>query len=181
MLEKYRAQRRVGPPPLPRSGTPLLVVPRIRARRRVGPAPLPSGALLVVSPTSTAPSSEAVARAVEAAAGDPVTVLTVLRIHGSSLGVPHPGLLPTAREREGGRAAIAAAIAALEARKVKARGEIAVTRADARVIARAARSVGAATVVLDLPSTSGLRRLIEGDLAAQLRRRLRGEAEIVVR
>ena len=181
MLEKYRARRRVGPPPLPRLGTPLLVVPGARARRRVGPPPLPSRALLVVSPTSAAPSSEAVARAVEAAAGDPVTVLTVLRIHGSALGVPHPGLLPTVRERESGRIAIAAAIAALEARKVRARGEIAVTRADARVIARTARSVGAATVVLDLPETSGIRRLIEGDLAAQLRRRLRGEAEIVVR
>lgn len=154
---------------------------KYRAPRRTGPAPLPSRALLVVSPTSAAPSSEALARAVEAAAGAPVTVLTVLRIHGSSLGVPHPGLLPTAREREGGRAAIAAAIEALEARKVRARGEIAVTRADARVIARTARSVGASTVVLDLPETRGLRRLIEGDLAAQLSRRLRGEAEIVFR
>ncbi len=179
MLEKYRAPRRTGPAPLPRLGTPLLVVFGARARRRVGPPPLPSRALLVVSPTSAAPSSEAVARAVEAAAGAPVMVLTVLRIHGSALGVPHPGLLPTVRERERGHAAIAAAIAALEARKVRARGEIAVTRADARVIARTARSVGAATIVLDLPETHGLRRLVEGDLAVQLRRRLRGEAEIV--
>lgn len=147
---------------------------RYRAPRRTGPAPLPSRALLIVSPTSAAPSPEAVDEVVNAAAGAPVTVLTVLRIHGSGLGVPHPGLLPNAREREQGRVAVAAAIAALEARKVKARGEIAVTRADARAIARATRAVGAAAVILDLPESTGLRRLIEGDLAAQLRRRLRG-------
>ena len=151
---------------------------RIRAPRRTGPAPLPSRALLVVPQTSAAPSPAAVTRAVEAADGGPVTVLTVLRIHGSGLGVPHPGLLPNALERERGRLAIAAAIEALEARSVKARGEIAVTRAEARAIARTARTIGAATVILDLPAPHGLRRLIEGDLAAGLRRRLGGEAAI---
>jgi hypothetical protein len=39
--------------------------------------------------------------------------------------------------------------------------------------------VRAVTVILDLPEPHGLRRLIEGDLAAQLRRRLRGSAEVV--
>jgi hypothetical protein len=152
-----------------------LPIPR-RGPRRTGPAPLPSRALLVVPQTSAAPSPTAVTRAVEAADGGPVTVMTVLRIHGSGLGVPHPGLLPNAGERERGRLAIAAAIEALEARKVEARGEIAVTRAEARAIARTARAVGAATVILDLPEPHGLRRLIEGDLVAQLRRRLRGHA-----
>jgi hypothetical protein len=136
--------------------------------------------LLVVSPTSAAPSPGAVARAVQAADGGPVTVMTVLRVHGSGLGVPHPGLLPNAREREKGREAVAAAIKSLEARRIKARGEIAVNRADARAIARTARAVGAATVILDLPDSHGLRRLIEGDLAAQLRRRLRGDAIVGV-
>jgi hypothetical protein len=107
-------------------------------------------------------------------------VLTILRIHGSGFGVPHPGLLPNAKEREAARAAIAAAIAALEAHKVEARGEIAVTRAETRAIARAARASGAATVILDLPEARGLRRLIEGDLAAHLRRRL-GPDVIVLR
>jgi len=155
-----------------------LLIPR-RAPRRTGPAPLSSRALLVVSQTSAAPSPDAVARAVEAAHGGPVTVMTVLLIHGSGLGVPHPGLLPTAQEREKGRTAIAAAIAAVEARSVPARGEIAVTRSQARAIARTARTVSADTVILDLPEAHGLRRLIEGDLAVQLRRRLRGDALVV--
>ena len=164
--------RRTTLPPLP-----PLPFPR-RTPRRSGPPPLPSRALLVVPQTSAAPSPDAVTRAVDAAQGGPVTVLTVLRIHGSGLGVPHPGLLPNAKEREQGRQAIAAAISALEARKVQARGEIAVTRADARAIARTARAVGADTVVLDLPASHCLRRLIEGDLPAQLRRRLRGAAQV---
>jgi len=140
---------------------------------------LSSRALLVVSATSKAPSADAVTRAVVATDGGPVTVMTVLGIRGSGLGVPHPGLLPTVPERDRGRAAIAAAIKAIEARKVQARGEIAVTRAEARAIARTARAVGATTVILDLPEPHGLRRLIEGDLAAQLRRRLRGTAKVV--
>jgi len=155
----------------------FLPLPR-RAPRRSGPPPLPSRALLVVPQTSAAPSPAAVTRAVEASDGGPVTVLTVLRIHGSGLGIPHPGLLPNAEERERGRQAVAAAISALEAKKVKARGEIAVTRADARAIARTARAIGADTVILDLPVAHGLRRLIEGDLSAQLRRRLRGDAVV---
>ena len=148
--------------------------------RRTGPDPLPSGVLLVVSPTSAAPSPGAVDRAVAAAEGRPVTVMTILRIHGSALGVPHPGLLPNAREREQGRAALAAAISALEARKTKARGEIAATRAEARAIARTARAVSAQTVILDLPEARGIRRLIEGDLGAQLRRRLADRARVEV-
>lgn len=161
--------------------SPSVPIPLLRrAPRRTGPAPPPSSALLVVSQTSAAPSPDAVARAVEAADGSPVTVMTVLRIHGSGLGVPHPGLLPTAREREQGRAAIAAAIAALEASGAQAaHGEIAITRAEARAIARTARAVGTTTVILDLPGPHGLRHLIEGSLAAQLRRRLRGEAVVV--
>ncbi|MBS2533956.1 hypothetical protein KGQ20_14370 [Catenulispora sp. NF23] len=136
---------------------------------------MPSTVLLVVPQESAGPSPGALARTTEAAGAGPVTVMTVLRVHGSALGVPHPGLLPTAAERERGLASVGAALAALRARRVQAHGEIVVTRAEARAISRTARAVGATTVVLDLPRTRGARRLVEGDLAARVRRRLREE------
>jgi nucleotide-binding universal stress UspA family protein len=108
----------------------------------------------------------------------PVTVIATVRIHGSGLGVPHPGLLPTRQERERGEQSVRAAVTALRELGVAADGQIVITRNAVRAIARAARSRGARTVVVGLPGPRGLRGFIEGDLTAQLRRRLRASAMV---
>jgi hypothetical protein len=101
-----------------------------------------------------------------------VAVALVLRIHGSALGLPNPGLLPTARERSAGEDRMAAAIQALRMAGAQADGEIVITRNPARAVARMARR-RSADVVLVEPTPSGrIRRFLEGDVSRQLNRRL---------
>jgi hypothetical protein len=106
------------------------------------------------------------------AAAGTVTVALVLRIHGSALGLPNPGLLPTARERNAGEDRMTAAIQALRIAGAQADGEILITRNPARAVARLARR-RFADVVLVEPTPSGrIRRFLEGDVSRQLNRRL---------
>jgi hypothetical protein len=71
----------------------------------------PAGVLLASAGTPF--SGAAVRRAYELAAGQPVAVLTILKVYGSSFGLPNPGLLPTRREREEQYAIVRRAIAAV--------------------------------------------------------------------
>jgi hypothetical protein len=132
----------------------------------------PSPVLLVTA--ERAVSRSALRRAAELA-GDagPVTVIAIAWLHGSGLGAPHPGLLPTPQEREQGRRIVATAMSALEEMGARTLGSVVITRTPGRTIARAARSRGARAIVLDMPPRHGLRRVVEGDLTAELRRRLR--------
>jgi nucleotide-binding universal stress UspA family protein len=160
----------------------------LRGRVRAAPA-APSAVILVVpdrprggADAGASGTAAAIRRAAELAGTapepGPVTVIATVRIHGSGLGVPHPGLLPTPQEREQGEQSVRAAVAALQKLGVAADGQIVITRNAVRAIARAARNRGARTVVVGLPGPRGLRGFIEGDLAAQLRRRLRAAATV---
>lgn len=125
---------------------------------------------MVVLRPDAAASKELVAAA--RAAGGTVAVVLPLKIHGYSLGMPNPGLMPTARERAAAEDAIAVTVARLRRVGVDVDGQIVVTRHAHRAIPRIVRRRGAARVLLE-PSTAGrLRRLLEGDLHRQLRRRL---------
>src|SRR5258708_13988701 len=76
-----------------RHGMPLL------GRRRWDPQPTAQAAVLLAS--SGEPFSRAaLRRARELAGGQPVAVLSILKIYGSSFGLPNPGLMPTPPERE---------------------------------------------------------------------------------
>src|SRR2546429_6865462 len=74
----------------------------------------PAGVLLASAGTPF--SGAAVRRAYELAAGQPVAVLTILKVYGSSFGLPNPGLLPTRRERDEQYTIVRRAIAAVERR-----------------------------------------------------------------
>jgi len=163
---------------------PALVfhLPFVPWRTRGGAPARPSAVLLVVPdrPHGSGAGEGAldpaiVRRAVRLAAtgNGAVTVVATVRLHGSGLGAPHPGLLPTERERDQGRQAVAGAVAALEKLGASADGQIVVTRSPGRAIARVARARAVSAVLVGVPEQRGLRRLIEGDLAAHLRRRLR--------
>lgn len=141
-------------------------------RRRFDPQPTAPAAVLLAS--SGAPFSRAaVRRAYELAAGEPVAVLSILKIYGSQFGLPNPGLLPTRREREEQLTVVRRAIDALEQRGCAVDGQVAATRSAGRLIAKVARVRKVRYVVMDSPTATGVRRIIEGELTGIVRRRLR--------
>jgi len=137
-------------------------------RRRWDPQPTtPAGVLLA---SSGAPFSRAaVRRARELAAGEPVAVLSILKVYG---------LLPTRREREEQLAIVQRAITDLEARGCTADGQVAATRSAGRMIAKVARARQVRYVVMDAHPVTGVRRVIEGELVNIVRRRLRDAATL---
>jgi hypothetical protein len=149
------------------------------ARRRWEPPPREPAAVLLAS--SGAPISRAAARrARDLAAGQPVAVISILRVYGSSFGLPNPGLMPTRRERDEQVAVVDRAIRDLERLGCTADGQVTATRSAGRTIAKAARARGVSYVVMDAVTATGIRRMMEGELTAVVRRRLRGAAELDV-
>jgi hypothetical protein len=75
------------------------------------------------------------------------------------------------------------AVRSLKADGVAADGQVAATRRSARKLAAVARARGARVIVIDETTvTNRLRRVIEGDVGAELRRKLRKdgvEVEVV--
>jgi hypothetical protein len=88
-----------------------------------------------------------------------VRVITVARVHGSSFGLQHPGLMPNKQEKDAAQAIVTKAIKSLQRSGVKADGEIAITRSPARSFARSARAADVTHVVLDNPPGGYLARL----------------------
>ena len=141
-------------------------------RRRWDAQPTAPAAVLLASSGSPF-SRAAVRRAHELAAGEPVAVLSILKIYGSQFGLPNPGLMPTRREQDEQLTVVRRAIEALERRGCTADGQVAATRSAGRMIAKVAKARNVRYVVMDSPATTGVRRIIEGELAAIVRRRLR--------
>jgi nucleotide-binding universal stress UspA family protein len=141
-------------------------------RRRFDQQPTAPAAVLLAS-SGAAFSRAAVRRARELAGGEPVAVLSILKVYGSQFGLPNPGLLPTRREREEQFAIVQRAIAELERRGCTADGQIAATRSAGRTIAKVARARQVRYVVMDAHAPTGLRGVFEGEIANIVRRRLR--------
>jgi nucleotide-binding universal stress UspA family protein len=146
-------------------------------RRRWDPQPTAAAGVLLAS--SGAPFSRAaVRRAYELAAGQPVAVLSILRVYGSTFGLPNPGLMPTRREREEQLEIVRRAIADLERRGCTADGQIAATRSAGRMIAKVARTRQVRYVVMDAHPATGVRWLIEGSVPSIVRHRLGDRAAL---
>jgi hypothetical protein len=121
-------------------------------------------------------SSRAVARAAALAGdGGHVAVVTIAKIYGSSYGLPNPGLLPTKRELAERREWVGGAIRALERAGAVADGQIATTRKTTKKLAAIARLRRPKVVVIDETPEKGLRRLVEGDVGSELRKKLRSD------
>jgi Universal stress protein family len=146
-------------------------------RRKWDPAPTERAGVLLASPGAPF-SSAAIRRACQLAAGEPIAVLSILKVYGSTFGLPNPGLLPNQREREEQYAIVKRAITAVERRGGTADGQITATRSAGRTIAKAARRRNVRYVVMDDRDTGGLSRLTEGAVTATVRRRLGGRAEL---
>jgi len=123
-------------------------------------------------------TAEEIRQSAVLAGPSPVTVLSIARLHGSSLGLPNPGLMPTRREREQQRDIVATAISALERGGRQVDGQVVITRNPAKTIARAALRLQVAHVVVAAPPQSRLRRVVEGDPVAGIRRRVGSAASV---
>ena len=118
-------------------------------------------------------SPRAVARAAALAGDGPVAVVTIAKIYGTSLGLPHPGLLPTNDELAERRGWVNGAIRTLAQSGASADGQVAATRRAGKKLAAVARARGVRIVVIDETTVKcGLRRVIEGDVGFELRRML---------
>lgn len=143
---------------------------------------MPAGpSAVLLASTGVAFTAEEIRRCADLAARRPITVLSVARLHGSAFGLPNPGLMPTRHEREAQRDIVAAAIRSLQRHGRSVDGQVVITRNPAKTIARAARRLQVEHVVLAVPEQSRLRRLVEGDPAAGVRRRLKSVVTVTVR
>jgi hypothetical protein len=145
-----------------------------RRRRRWDEQPSASCDVLLASDGRHDFSTRAVARAAALAGdGGHVAVVTIAKIYGSSYGLPNPGLLPTKRELAERREWVSGAIRTLEKKGAVADGQIASTRRTTKKLAAVARLRRPRVVVIDETPETGLRRLVEGDVGSELRKKLR--------
>ena len=145
-------------------------------RRWDRPSTAPAGVLLA---SPGAPFSRAaIRRACELAAGEPVAVLSILKVYGSAFGLQNPGLMPNRRERDEQYTNVRRAITAVERRGGTADGQVTATRSAGRTIAKAARRRNVRYVVMDDHDAGGLRRITQGAVTATVRRMLAGRVEL---
>lgn len=153
-----------------------------RRKARWDPQPTQKAEVLLASDGTRGFTKRAVAKAAALAASGPVAVVTIARIYGTSLGLPHPGLLPTKQEMEERVGWVNDAVSRLQRAGSHADGQVASTRRAARAIARVARVRKVRIVVIDDSPTEGLRRALEGSIGRKVARSLRGsgiEVEVV--
>ena len=132
-------------------------------------------ATVLLASTGKSFSDAAIARAAELAGSSRVRVVTVAKIHGSSFGLQHPGLMPNALERDQAQAIVVAAIKALQRAGTRADGEVVITRSPGRSFARAARAArDVRHVVIDDDHRGRLGRLLAGAVTRSVRYRLKG-------
>ena len=155
-------------------------MPRLGARRRLDQQPVEPRTVLLATDGREPLSPEAIERAAELASPDGVAVLAIAKIYGTQFGLPHPGLMPTQAEVDLRRQWIADAIKVLERKGVEADGQLAATRKAIKLIARVAVARSVQHVVVDQSTQTGMRLMIEGDTGKDVRRRLRGAAEVIV-
>jgi len=155
-------------------------LPRLGARRRLDQQPVEPRTVLLATDGREPLSPEAIERAAALASPDGVAVLAIAKIYGTQFGLPHPGLMPTQAEVDLRRQWIADAIKVLERKGVEADGQLAATRKAIKLIARVAVARSVQHVVVDQSTQTGMRLMIEGDTGKDVRRRLRGAAEVIV-
>jgi hypothetical protein len=140
-------------------------------RRKWDKQPTQAAAVLIASVGVPIPSA-VISTAVQMSGGDPVAVIGIARIYGSSFGLPNPGLMPTRAELADQRALVAKAVSGLERSGVEAWGQVAATRRFARTIARAAQARGVRHMLVVSPERARWRKVVEGDVARDVRRRI---------
>jgi K+-sensing histidine kinase KdpD len=104
-------------------------------------------------------------------AGAKITIVSVARIFGSSLGIPHPGLQPNRREMEEQRSIVEDAAKVLRRHGFEVRVNLSKSRNAPKMIARWGTAKRFHAIVVPDPERPRWRRFIEGDLATEIHRR----------
>jgi nucleotide-binding universal stress UspA family protein len=137
-----------------------------------------SGVLLATEERAIAPEAiEAAARLAEPE-GAPVYVFAIARIHGTSLGFPHPGLLPTQAEWEAQRASVDTAVKALKRRGLRSAGRVLGSRKASKRICEEAQRLGCQAIVMGADPPRGA--FVSDFMWSQEPQRVRKRAKIPV-
>ena len=143
---------------VPRRRSP--VVGRLAGVKVKGtPVPQARTAAVLLASEGRAFSAESIALAADLAghADGTVQVLSCVRIHGVSFGLPNPGLMPTNAEWEEQRLNVRKAVARLKRRGLRVDGQVLGTRRPAQRICALANELGAGAIVMGAdPSKSWL-------------------------
>lgn len=154
-----------------------------RRRRRWDEQPTAPIGVLLASDGTRDFTSKAVASAAALArdrGAIAAAVITIAKVHGTSLGLPHPGLMPTKAELKDRTTWVNDAARDLKRTGLDADGQVASTRHPAKTIANVARIRGASVIVVDRADVPNWRRRVEGDLVSAVARRVRKSNIIVV-
>jgi hypothetical protein len=147
-------------------------------RRKFDKQPTQHAAVLIASNGEKIPGA-AIRQALRLSAGEPVAVVNIARIYGSSLGLPNPGLMPTRKEIEEQKGYVQDAVAAIEKGGSEAWGQVAASRKPVKTIAQAARARGSQHVFVVRPEQSiRWRRVVEGDIVKEIARKLGPEFQV---
>jgi nucleotide-binding universal stress UspA family protein len=155
-------------PGAPASGSPIR---RKFGRRKFDKQPTQKAAVLIASNGEKIPGA-AIRQALRISAGEPVAVVTIARIYGSSLGLPNPGLMPTRKEMNEQKEIVQKAVGAIETGGSEAWGQIAASRRPSKTIAQAAAARGVEHVLVIRPEKTGWRLFVEGDVAKEVAKKL---------
>jgi nucleotide-binding universal stress UspA family protein len=99
------------------------------------------------------------------------TIVSIARVFGTSLGIPHPGLKPTPAEWQVQRDLVQDAADRLRDRGFEVRLQVARSRNAPKMIARWATARHMHAVVVADPERPKWRRVIEGEVAKEIFRR----------
>src|SRR5580698_11612987 len=140
-------------------------------RRKFDKQPTQPAAVLIASNGVKIPGA-AIRQALRLSAGEPVAVVTIARIYGSSLGLPNPGLMPSRKEMNEQKEIVQHAVDAIEKGGSEAWGQIAASRRPSKTIAQAAAARGVQHVLVIRPEKVGWRLVVEGDVAKEVAKKL---------
>lgn len=146
-----------------------------RGRRRWDDQPIEPCAVMLAADGRRPFSPRSIEAAIAAAGDGPVAVVTIAKIHGTQFGLPNPGLMPTKQELRERNDWVGDAVDRIRAAGIDADGQIATTRKATKTLTRIARTRRPARIVIDETPYTGLRRFVEGDVGAELAKRLRGD------
>jgi hypothetical protein len=146
---------------------------RILFHRKARYDPQPTQAATVLLASDGVPlSREAVTTASRLSRGQPVAIVAIARVHGSAWGLPNPGLMPTRKELDALFQQVSWASELLGGSGRPCFGQVAISRRAEKTIAKVAAARGVAHVVISVPERPRWRRVVEGDPARVIQRRV---------
>jgi K+-sensing histidine kinase KdpD len=149
-------------------------VRRSRGAAKAAPRVIPDPPRRVLLASTGVPfSHDAIARVIEVASAGhaKITVLSIARVYGTSLGFPNPGLQPNRLEIAEQHEIIEDAATVLREHGFEVRVAMSKSRNAPKMIARWGNAKNFHAIVVCDPPRPAWRRKIEGDLAREIERR----------